>query len=140
MAEGFAGNSLPLRDVRTVCKIIMTNRILTTIFAILITFSTSAVYATTARTRPKVQRVTINLTNQGYRPESFRLRRDIQAYVTFIRRTIDSCGEVIVIPAYGIRRTLPFNQPLTVKFIPRKSGTFDFTCGMDMLRGQIIVN
>src|SRR2546421_9913727 len=112
----------------------MTNKILTTIFAILITFSASAIYAAPGRAHPKVQRVTINLTNQGYRPESFRLKKGIPAYVTFIRRTNDSCGEVIVIPTYGIRRTLPFNQPLTVTFTPRTAGTVDFTCGMDMLR------
>ena len=118
----------------------MTNKILTAIFVIFVALSASAAYATPLRSHPKVQRVTINLTNQGYRPESFRLKKGIRAYVTFIRRTNDSCGEVIVIPAYGIRRTLPFNQPLTVTFTPRQNGTFDFTCGMDMLRGQIIVN
>ena len=118
----------------------MTNKILTTIFVFCIALSASAINAAPVRHRPKVQRVTINLTNQGYRPESFRLRRGVPAAVTFIRRTKDSCGEVVVLPAYGIRRTLPFNQPLTVTFTPRKTGTFDFTCGMDMLRGQIIVN
>src|SRR5258706_14316731 len=118
----------------------MTNKILTTILVIFVVLSASAIYAMPVRSRPKIQRVTINLTNQGYRPESFRLRRGIRAYVTFIRRTNDACGEVIVIPAYGIRRNLPFNKPLTVTFTPRKTGTFDFTCGLDMLLGQIIVN
>jgi len=88
----------------------------------------------------KVQRVTINLTRRGYEPQSFRLRKGIQAYVTFIRRTNDDCGEVVVIPAYGVRRTLPLNQPTTVRFTPRQSGTFNFACGMDMLRGTIVVN
>ena len=118
----------------------MTNKIFTTVFAIFVVLSASAVYAKPVRPRPKVQRVTINLTYLGYRPESFRLRRGIRAFVTFIRRTKDDCGEVIVIPAYSIRRTLPFNQPLTVSFTPRRNGTFNFMCGMDMLRGQIIVN
>lgn len=118
----------------------MKYKILITIFAIYAVLSASAIFATPLRHRPKVQRVTINLTNQGYRPESFRLKKGIPASVTFIRRTKDSCGEVVVLPAYGIRRTLPFNEPLTVTFTPRKTGTFEFTCGMDMLRGQIIVN
>jgi plastocyanin domain-containing protein len=60
--------------------------------------------------------------------------------VTFVRKTEDSCGQVIVIPAYGVHRDLPLNQPVTVTFTPRKSGTFNFTCGMNMLRGKIIVN
>ena len=114
----------------------MFTKILTTMFLVLAVFVGSAIYA---QKRAKPQRVTINLTNMGYRPDSFQLHRGVRAYVTFIRRTNDSCGEVVVIPAYGIRRTLPFNEPLTVTFTPRKSGTFDFACGMGMLQGQIIV-
>jgi len=38
-----------------------------------------------------------------------------------------------------IKRELPFNQPVTVEFIPAKAGEFKFACGMDMLRGKIIV-
>ncbi|MEP6787581.1 MAG: cupredoxin domain-containing protein [Acidobacteriota bacterium] len=117
----------------------MRNKILTAAIVMYFLIAASAIYATPVRHRPKVQRVTVNLTNQGYRPESFRLKKGIPASVTFIRRTKDSCGEVVVLPAYGIRKTLPFNEPLTVTFTPKKTGTFDFTCGMDMLRGQIIV-
>ena len=85
------------------------------------------------------QSVRVNLTESGYRPSSFRLRKGVPARVTFVRRTDATCGQEIVLPAYGIRRDLPLNQPVTIAFTPRKTGTFNFTCGMDMLRGKIIV-
>jgi len=34
---------------------------------------------------------------------------------------------------------LPLNQPVTIALTPRRAGTFDFACGMDMLRGKLIV-
>ena len=87
----------------------------------------------------KVQNVRISLTEKGYQPETFRLKRGVPARVTFIRKTEDECGREIVIPAYNIRRERPLNQPVTVSIMPRKAGSFSFMCGMDMLRGKVIV-
>jgi plastocyanin domain-containing protein len=87
----------------------------------------------------KIQSVRINLTDRGYQPSSFRLKKGVPARVTFIRKTADECGEEIVIPAYNIRRFLPVGKALLVRFTPTKTGTFDFACGMDMLHGKLIV-
>jgi plastocyanin domain-containing protein len=87
----------------------------------------------------KIQSVRINLTDRGYQPSSFRLKKGVPAHVTFIRKTADECGEEIVIPAYNIRRFLPIGKAVLVRFTPTKTGTFDFACGMDMLHGKLIV-
>src|SRR4029077_11392762 len=87
----------------------------------------------------KDQKVTINLTERGYNTSSFRLKKGVRARITFIRRTADECGKEVVIPAYNVRRDLPLDRPVTVTITPRKAGTFTFTCGMDMLRGEVIV-
>lgn len=94
---------------------------------------------TKKQTTRKVQNIRINLTENGYSPASFRLKKGIPARITFVRKTEDDCGKEVVIPAYGIRRRLPLNKPVTVSFTPRKAGTFGFACGMDMLSGKIIV-
>lgn len=86
-----------------------------------------------------VQAVTIKLTKEGYQPESFKLKRDVPARVTFVRETDETCGKEIVIKEYDIKRALPLNEPVVVEFTPRKTGEFTFACGMDMLRGKIIV-
>lgn len=100
----------------------------------------STVFAQSVHKPRKTQRIVVNLTENGYRPSSFRLQKGVGARVTFIRKTNATCGQEIVIPAYGVRRDLPLNQRVTVSFMPRQTGTFNFTCGMDMLRGKIIVN
>jgi len=99
--------------------------------------------AASAQTTPKrpVQRVHVTLgAEDTYQPESFRLRRNIRAYITFLRTSDRNCGEEILIPKYGIHRNLPVNKPVTVWFVPRESGSFAFSCGMDMIRGTIIVD
>ena len=91
------------------------------------------------RKLPSVQRVTIALTEKGYEPTSLKLRRGVPAQVTFLRKVSATCGTQIVIADYDIKRDLPLNVPVLVKFTPKKSGDFSFTCGMGMLRGSLIV-
>ena len=92
------------------------------------------------RSPQQLHHVTVNVTERGYRPSSVRLKKGVRTRLTFVRRTDATCGQVVVIPAYGIRRDLPLNQPVSLTLTPRRSGTFGFTCGMNMMRGTIIVN
>ena len=39
----------------------------------------------------------------------------------------------------GSKRFLPAHEETAVEFTPRKAGTYEFTCGMSMLRGKIVV-
>jgi Cu+-exporting ATPase len=67
------------------------------------------------------------------------LKRGVPAQLTIIRQSADECGEMIVFPVYNIRRRLPLGKPVVVRFTPRKTGSFGFMCGMDMMYGKIIV-
>lgn len=87
----------------------------------------------------KAQSVKVELGENGYQPRSFTLKKGVPARVTFVRRIEETCGKEIAIPAYNIRRDLPLNKPVTVEFTPTKAGEFNFTCGMGMLRGTVIV-
>ncbi len=87
----------------------------------------------------RTQSVTVTLTEKGYQPDSFKLRKGVPARVTFVRKVEATCGTEIVLAEYNIKRELPLNQPVVVEFTPAKTGVFKFACGMDMLRGKIIV-
>jgi RND family efflux transporter MFP subunit len=86
-----------------------------------------------------IQSVTVTLNEKGYQPDSFKLRQGVPARVTFVRKVESGCGTEVVLADYNIKRELPFNQAVTVEFTPSKAGEFKFACGMNMLRGQIIV-
>ena len=87
----------------------------------------------------QMQSVTVILNAKGYQPASFKLKQGIPARVTFVRKVEPTCGTEIVIEEYGIKRELPLNESVMVEFTPTKAGEFKFACGMDMIRGKLIV-
>ena len=84
------------------------------------------------------QTATVGLNDRGFEPSSLKLKAGVPAKVTFVRKTDDGCAKEVVIKEYGINRTLPLNEPVTIEFLPRK-GEFSFACGMTMLKGKLIV-
>lgn len=75
----------------------------------------------------------------GYTPSRVRLRAGQPARLVFDRREDSSCSEEVVIPEFGVRRFLPAHQRTTIDLPPTKAGTYEFTCGMSMLRGSLVV-
>jgi plastocyanin domain-containing protein len=84
------------------------------------------------------QTATVEINDKGFNPSSLKLKAGVPAKVTFVRKTDEGCAKEVVIKEYGINRQLPLNEPVTVEFTPRK-GEFAFACGMDMLKGKLIV-
>lgn len=104
-------------------------------------FVVTAVNQTDAQAKhnPKVQTAKVLITEQGYSRTSINLRRGIRARITFLRQTDATCATEVVISAYGVHRSLPLNTPTVISFTPKRSGEFDFTCGMSMMHGKLIV-
>jgi RND family efflux transporter MFP subunit len=86
-----------------------------------------------------MQNFTVRVTAAGFEPDALTLQAGRPARVTFTRTTEDTCAKEVVLPDYSIRRPLPLNQPVNVEFMPRKGGTAGFTCGMNMLKGSLVV-
>jgi plastocyanin domain-containing protein len=89
--------------------------------------------------RPRVQTAKIVISTRGYQPTSLKLRRGVPAHVSFLRTTDATCVKEIGLPDFDIRRALPLNEPVVVVFTPTRRGAFTFVCGMNMMRGQLIV-
>ncbi len=84
------------------------------------------------------QTATVEITGNGFEPSSLKLKAGAPAKVTFVRKADETCAKEIVIKEYKIERKLPLNEPVTVEFTPHK-GEFTFACGMDMIKGKLIV-
>jgi len=84
------------------------------------------------------QTATVEVTDKGFEPSSLKLKAGAPAKVTFVRKTDETCVKEVVIKEFKINRKLPLNEPVTVEFTPRK-GEFTFACGMDMIKGTLIV-
>ena len=75
----------------------------------------------------------------GYSPSTVRVRSGAPIQLVFDRQETSSCSEEVVFGDFGVRKFLPAFQKTTVDLAPQRSGTYDFTCGMSMLHGKLIV-
>lgn len=75
----------------------------------------------------------------GYQPASIMVKAGQPVRLNFTRREASTCGEEVVIPGFGKRAYLPQDQTVPVEIIPDKPGEYEFTCGMNMMRGKLIV-
>ncbi|HEX7242044.1 MAG TPA: cupredoxin domain-containing protein, partial [Longimicrobiaceae bacterium] len=75
-----------------------------------------------------------------YEPARVRVRKGVPVRLVFDRQESSGCSEEVVIPEFGIRRVLPAFRKTTVELTPERAGSYDFTCGMGMLRGRLIVD
>lgn len=75
----------------------------------------------------------------GYSPSSIQVEAGRPVRLSFDRADSSGCSEEVVLPDFGIRRFLPTGAVTTVEFTPAEPGTYEFTCGMSMLRGRLIV-
>ncbi len=87
----------------------------------------------------KTQSAAIAVTDKGFEPASVTLQAGVPARVTFTRKTEATCATDVVFPEFSIKKNLPLNQPVTVEFTPSKTGALTYACGMDMLRGKMVV-
>ena len=76
----------------------------------------------------------------GYAPNTVRVKAGAPVRLVFDRRDDSSCSEEVVFPDFGIRRFLPIGERTTIELVPPKAGTYDFMCGMSMLRGRLIAD
>jgi len=75
----------------------------------------------------------------GYSPDVIVVTQGAPVKLDFYRDETASCSEEIVFGDFGIARHLPAFQTTTIEFTPEKSGEFTFTCGMNMMRGKLVV-
>ena len=94
--------------------------------------------ATAAASRNGVQEIAIEVQG-GYTPPTVRVRRGEPVRLIFDRKETSGCSEEVVLPAFGIRKFLPAFTRTAVEFTPPDAGRFEFTCGMGMLRGTLVV-
>ena len=75
----------------------------------------------------------------GYQPASIVAEAGRTLRLNFTRRESTPCGEEVVLPEFGRRAHLPIDKTVQVEVTPPGPGEYEFTCGMNMYKGKIIV-
>jgi plastocyanin domain-containing protein len=74
----------------------------------------------------------------GYSPSAVRVKSGRPVRLVFDRRDTSSCSEEVVFPDFGVRKFLPSGRRTVIEVTPKNPGTYEFMCGMSMLRGRLI--
>jgi plastocyanin domain-containing protein len=85
-----------------------------------------------------VQEVKITVKG-GYSPDLIVVKQGQPVRLDFYRDETASCSEEVIFGDFGIARSLPAFETTPIEFTPEKAGEFTFTCGMNMIRGKLVV-
>lgn len=75
----------------------------------------------------------------GYTPEVISVPKGKTTKLNFTRKDPSSCLEEVVLADFKIRKYLPLNQTVTIPVTPQREGEYQFSCGMNMFHGKVIV-
>jgi plastocyanin domain-containing protein len=79
------------------------------------------------------------LVQGGYSPDRIEVQQGRPVRLNFLRQETNPCTEQVIFSDFGIARHLPIGQSVPVDFTPEKPGEYIFHCGMNMVRGRLIV-
>jgi len=88
--------------------------------------------------RGEIQEVEVTVKG-GYSPSVIRVRQGVPLRIAFDRQEGGECTSEVVFSDFRVRRTLPAFARTTVELLPDRIGEFGFACGMNMVRGRLIV-
>ncbi len=83
-------------------------------------------------------RVTVD--QKGYEPSAISAPAGKPLTLIFRRVSDVGCGDEVVFPKHGIKKDLPLNEDVAVTITPQASQEVQFTCGMGMYKGAIVVD
>jgi plastocyanin domain-containing protein len=75
----------------------------------------------------------------GYTPDTIVVQAGKPVRLQFYRDETADCSERVVFEQFGVDQQLPAFQTTAVEFTPDQPGEFPFRCGMNMLKGLLVV-
>jgi plastocyanin domain-containing protein len=77
--------------------------------------------------------------DHGYTPDEIHVRAGEPVRLRFVRKDRSGCTREVVFPSLGIRRELPPHEQVVIDLGPQPAGRIELHCGMQMVRGVIVV-
>ncbi len=92
----------------------------------------------TAEQPDAVQTIRVTV-KSGYSPDVVKVAPGVPVRMLFDRQEKSGCSSRVVIPAFGVNKNLPAFKSTAVDFLAEEPGEYEFSCGMGMLHGRILV-
>lgn len=84
--------------------------------------------------------VKITVSQNGYEPSEIKVTKGQTTKLAFYRADAKNCGGEVIFPSLKIKKSLPVGKTVIVEIKPEKTGELTFACGMDMIKGKLIVS
>jgi hypothetical protein len=81
----------------------------------------------------------IKVSSAGYEPSEIPATAGRPLKLAFFRADAQNCGRIVKFPDLGIERELPPGKTVVIEVTPRKSGPLSFSCAMNMMKGELLV-
>lgn len=99
-------------------------------------FTEALAPAAHAATQPREITITVH---DGYTPNRIEIIAGERVRLVFTRTEYTGCTLEVVFPALAIRTELPPHTPVTIDLPALLPGAYDFSCGMGMIHGTLVV-
>lgn len=84
------------------------------------------------------QTILMDVTNQGWTPDKFVLKKGVPTRWIINGKEINGCNNAIVVPKYNLNFKIKQGEQ-TIEFTPTESGVIPWSCWMGMIPGTFIV-
>ena len=81
----------------------------------------------------------IVVSKDGFTPNEVALSGEKGVKLAFIRVDAENCADEVVFKDLNIRKKLPVGEVVTIEIPKGKTGDVNFACGMDMMKGKVVI-
>jgi plastocyanin domain-containing protein len=75
----------------------------------------------------------------AYSPDRVEVEAGKPVRLTFTRTEPNACTAQVIFPDFAIVKDLPVGRAVPIEITPAQPGEYQFHCGMNMVRGRLIV-
>ncbi len=86
---------------------------------------------------PREVRVTV--TEKGFEPAKIEVAKGVETTLIITRKTQATCATEAIFQETGRRYDLPLNEDVRILLPTDAPATLHYACGMDMIRGEVVV-
>lgn len=84
--------------------------------------------------------IKINVSSSGYEPSQISVKKGEKVTLAFTRTDAQNCAGTVLFPQLNISRQLAVGETVVIELAPNEAGEINFSCGMGMYKGTVIVN
>lgn len=75
----------------------------------------------------------------AYDPDLIVVEHGKPVRLSFLRQETAACSEKVLFPDFDRQAELPDGELVPIEFTPEEPGEYEFSCGMGMLHGKVVV-